>query len=278
MNRIYAACIIIPLFTSCIERRSYYLSPQNANSSPYHAIPMKGDSLKSAIYASTVFTSGYANVQSSDHLFAFQGSVHRSNNFGFFQAYYGANLSLGSYHVSDYYNIYNLGYNYPYFQDTLNHIPNSNNFFGSYGVSAGINIVTTNQHVKKYKHSEWRILGLETSLQNEFGAYSDFRDKLSDTAASIIFRKHFSAYMGLYSEWLWTNKDQFEFGVKMGFGTDLNPGSSYTNYYGPSILPLRCFSIAWHVKKDHFTGFIQTNFGSYATNIQWGLSYRLGKK
>ncbi len=98
-------------------------------------------------------------TQSSDHLFAFQGSVHRSNNFGIFQAYYGANLSLGSYHVSDYYNIYNLGYSYPYYQDTLNHIPNSNNFFGSYGVSAGINIVTTNQHVKKYRHSEWRILG-----------------------------------------------------------------------------------------------------------------------
>ncbi len=150
MNRIYAACIIIPLFTSCIERRTYYLSPQLANSNPYHAIPMKADSLKSAIYASTVFTSGSANDQGADHLFVFQGSVHRSNNFGIFQAYYGANLSLGSYHVSDYYNMYyNQGYGNPYYLDSLNHIPNSNNFFGSYGVSGGINIVSTHQHVNK---------------------------------------------------------------------------------------------------------------------------------
>jgi hypothetical protein len=278
MNRIYAACIIIPLFTSCIERRTYYLSPQNANSNPYHAIPMKADSLKSAMYVSTVFTTGSANDQGADYLFVFQGSVHRSNNFGIFQAYYGANLSLGSYHVSDYYNVYNLGYSYPYFQDTLNHIPNSNNFFGSYGVSGGINIVTTHPHLNKNKHSEWRILGLETSLQKEFGQYADFRDKLPDSTANIIFRKHFSAYMGLYSEWLWTNRDQVEFGFKMGFGTDLSPGSSYTNYFAPSILPLNCFSIAYHVKKDHFTGFIQTNFGTDASNIQFGLSYRLGKK
>jgi hypothetical protein len=239
---------------------------------------MKADSLKSAIYASIVFTTGSANDQGSDYLFVFQGSVHRSNNFGIFQAYYGANLSLGSYHVSDYYNVHNLGYSYPYYQDTLNHIPNSNNFFGSYGVSGGINIVTTHPHLNKNKHSEWRILGLETSLQKEFGQYADFRDKLPDSAADIIFRKHFSAYLGLYSEWLWTNRDQVEFGFKIAFGTDLFPGSDYSNFYSPSILPLHCFSIAYHVKKDHFTGFIQTNFGTSASNIQFGVSYRLGKK
>jgi hypothetical protein len=234
---------------------------------------MKADSMKSAFYMNTTFASGSANDQGADHLFVFQGSLHRSNNFGIFQAYYGANLSLGSYHVSEYYNYY--GYSYPL--DTLNHISNSNNFFGSYGVSGGINIVTTHQHVRKYRHSEWRILGLETSLQKEFGQYADFRDKLPDSAANIIFRKHFSAYMGLYTEWLWTNRDKVEFGFKMAAGMDLNPGSSYSNYYGPSILPLYFFSIAYHVKKDRFTAFIQTNFGTYADNIQFGLSYRLGK-
>lgn len=235
--------------------------------------------MKSAIYVSGIFSTGSANDRAADHLFVFQGSIHRGNNFGIFQAYYGANLSLGSYHVSEYYNQYNNynqgGYSYPF--DSLNHISNSNNFFGSYGVSAGINIVTTHQHVRKYRHSEWRILGLETSLQNEFGEYANFREKLPDTAANIIFRKHFSAYMGLYSEWLWTNRDKVEFGFKMGVGTDLCPGSNYSNYYGPSILPLYFFSIAYHVKKDRFTGFIQTNFGTYATNIQFGISYHLSK-
>src|SRR5271169_3805850 len=114
MIRMYAGCFMISLFSSCVERRGFYLSPQNANSNPYHAIPMKADSLKSAIYVSGIFSSGSANDQGADRLYAFQGSLHRSNNFGIFQAYYGANLSLGSYHVSNYYNYYQGGYGYSY--------------------------------------------------------------------------------------------------------------------------------------------------------------------
>lgn len=197
------------------------------------------------------------------------------------QAYYGANLSLGSYYIENYYNLsynYNLGNGYPYLRDSTNHIPASHKFFGSYGISGGINIVSTHEHVRKYRHSEWRILGVETSLQKEFGTYSNMREKIPDTAANIIFRKQFSAYLGLYTEWLWTNRDKIEFGLKMATGTDLNPGSSYSDYYAASILPLYSFSIAFHVKKNRYTGFIQTNFGTYADNIQFGLSYRLGKK
>ncbi len=242
---------------------------------------MKMDSLKSAFYVNGIFSSGSANDAGADHVTMFQGSAHRSNNIGIFQAYYGANLSLGSYYVEDYYNFnynYNIPNGYLYLRDSSNHIPGAHNFFGSYGISGGINIVATHQHVRKYRHSEWRILGLETSLQREFGTYSNMRSKLPDTAANIIFRKQFSGYLGLYSECLWTNRDNIEFGFKLAAGTDLNPGSNYSNYYAQSILPLYSFSIAFHVKKDRYTGFIQTNFGTYADNIQFGLSYRLGKK
>jgi len=58
----------------CVERQSYYLSPQNANSNPYRAIPMKADSLKSAIYMNGVFSTGSANDRAADHVTAFQGS------------------------------------------------------------------------------------------------------------------------------------------------------------------------------------------------------------
>ena len=111
---------------------------------------MKIDSLKSAIYASGVFSNGPANYQNADNIVAFQGSLHRSNNFGIFQAYYGANLSLGSYHVSEFYMpvFYYGGYSRP---DSMNHIYNSNKFFGSYGVSGGINLAVTRQPVS-YTH------------------------------------------------------------------------------------------------------------------------------
>jgi hypothetical protein len=272
---------MIFLYCSCTpERQGYLLSPLNASSNTYRAIPMKMDSLKSGIYVNGILSTGSANDRAADHVTMFQGSLHRSNNFGIFQAYYGANLSLGSYYIEDYYNFshnYNAGYGYPYLIDSSNHIPGTHKFFGSYGISGGINIVATHQHIRVYRHSEWRILGLETSLQREFGSYSDMRGKLPDTAANIIFRKQFSAYLGLYSEWLWTNRDKIEFGFKLAAGMDLCPGSNYTHYYAPSILPLYSFSVAYHMKKDRFTCFIQTNFGTYADNIQFGISYRLEK-
>jgi hypothetical protein len=260
-----------------IKKIKYVFISESCYSNPYHAIPMKRDSLKSAMFAGASFVHGSANDRGADQVYGFQGSLHRSNNFGNFQAYYGPNLSLRSYQVTDYYNYGRGGYPNPY--DTAIHIPGAGCFFGSYGVSGGINIVTTHQHRREYRHSEWRILGIETSLQKEFGKYSQWRDKLPDSTANIIFRKHYYAYLGLYTEWLWTNRHKTEVGFKIGLGTDLNPGSSYSNnfQYRSYILPLYSFSIAYHVTKARYTGFMQTNFGTYATNFQIGLSYRLGK-
>ncbi|MEJ0080084.1 MAG: hypothetical protein WDM78_03765 [Puia sp.] len=67
---------------------------------------------------------------------------------------------------------------------TIYHIPDKGKFFGSYGVSGGINIVNASG-----KH-EWRALGIEVTIQNEFGNYSDFRKSLPDSAANVIFKKH----------------------------------------------------------------------------------------
>jgi hypothetical protein len=277
MARIFSGCFVFSLFTSCAYRDQYFLSPQNANSNPYHAIPMKADSLDAATFASAVFFSGSANDAAADHISGFQGNLHRSNQFSVFQAYYGANLTLGAYHISDYYH-HAGGYMNTGTFDSVIHVLGSGNFFGSYGVSGGINLVVTHQHIKLYRHAEWRILGIETSLQNEFGQYANRRDKIPDSLANIIYRRHFSSYLGLYTEWMWTNKHKTEVGFKLALGEDLNPGSSYTSYYAKSILPLYCFSITYHVTKERFTGFIQLNLGTYATNFQTGLSYRLGKK
>ncbi len=76
----------------------------------------------------------------ADHVFFFQGGAHRSHNFGIFQAYYGASLTMGSYRVGEFYKPFrdNPGnLLYPYKFDSLNPTPASNNFFGSYGFSGG---------------------------------------------------------------------------------------------------------------------------------------------
>lgn len=275
--------LFVTCFSSCLyERHGYYLSPQNSNSHPYQPIPMKADSLKSAIYANAVFATGTANDYGTDWINVFMMGLHRSHNFGDFQAYYGANLSLGSYHLADYYNshyVYSGGLFGTYIPgDSLYHIPGSAKFFGGYGVSGGINFVTTSHHEKYGKHAEWRVLGVETSLQNEFGEYKDFRKNLPDSAANIIFRNHFTAYLGFYTEWLWTNRSLMEFGFKIVGGWLLNSPGNYSNWNNSNyIFPVTYFSPSFHVTKDHYTGFIQFNFGTYADNFQFGFTYHLGK-
>ncbi len=55
------------VFIGCTpERQGYLLSPQNNTSLPYHAIPMKEDSIHGATYLSGVFTLGSANARLAD--------------------------------------------------------------------------------------------------------------------------------------------------------------------------------------------------------------------
>ena len=275
--------IFLTLLNSCIpERRAYFLAPQNAAANSYHSIPMKSDSLRSTIYVNGVFRNGSSNDRQSDHVWSLEGSMHRSHNFDMFQAYYGANLTLGSYNISDYYRStyqYGGGYFGTYYPvDTPYHIPASNKFFGAYGVFGGINLVFSHVHEKYHRHSEWRALGLETSLQNEFGDYNRFRKNLSDTGANINFRNSFSAYLGLYTEWVWTTRNKTEAGVKLTWGLCINPENNYYKYLESPITPLLNFSVSYHITKNHYTGFVQINLGTYADNIQFGLTYRLTKK
>src|SRR4030095_6306622 len=93
-----SAFFIVLLFSSClVHRRGMYLSPLDSQSNPYHTIPLKSDSLKSAVYGSLVYTTGTANDQGRDWVNAGQASIFRSHNLGNFQAYYGGNITLGSY-------------------------------------------------------------------------------------------------------------------------------------------------------------------------------------
>jgi hypothetical protein len=285
-KKIVAGVLVIFLFQSCvITSQSYYLSPQNANSNPYHTIPLLSDSIKGATYGSFVFTTGSANYQGSDYLSTFQASIYRSNNFGRVQAYYGANFTLGVYHIGEFYNI-KYRYDPTIFGpisdpvDTIYHIPATRSTFGSYGVSGGIN------YVIPFSKGEWRAIGVETSMQNEFGNYSAFRNGLPDTAATIVFKQRFTGTIAVFTDLLWRDHHRNEWGFKFALGEMINPQSNYTInqtvvYPATSttnIFPLSYFSTAFHMSNGPYAGFIQLNLGTYATSFQVGASYRLGKK
>jgi hypothetical protein len=286
----FNAVMMICLFSGCIEaRQGYYLSPANANSNPYHPIPLKSDSVRNAIYTNLVYTIGSANDQGFDQVSVIQAGAHRSQNFGCFQAYYGVNLSLGSYNIAGYYNAHyheesGLFGGYPVPDDTIYHIHDKGEFFGTYGVSGGVNVVIKARDGR----GEWRALGYETSVQNEFGNYAEFRKKLPDSAANIIFKNTLSATIGLYTDFIWKTPRGMVGGFKFAGGLMINPATNYIRKPTDDFInggsrsndffPITYFSSTFHMSKGHYTGFIQLNFGTYADSFQSGLSYRLGKK
>jgi hypothetical protein len=259
------------LLSSCmVHRQGMYLSPTNSLVNTYHTIPHQSDSLKSAIYASLVFSTGTANDSGYDRIMAGQASFYRSHNLGKCQAYYGANLTLGGYSLADFYNSH-----YYYYSgspiDTFYHIPANKYFFGSYGLSAGFNGVAT------HHRGEWRYLGVEAAIQKEFGNYYPFRKSLPDSAANIIFRNNLTGIIGLYTDALWSYRDGNQFGIKFSVYRLLNAETEYTSQNAYNIFPVIFFSLTLHGTGKRFTGFIQFNAGTKASSFQIGTSYRISR-
>ena len=252
-----------------------YLSPLDSQTNPYHTIPFRSDSLKSAVYASILYSAGTANDQGKDWVHAGQLNIYRSHNLGIVQAYYGASVSIGNYFVSNFYNSHykreGLFALYDTPIDTFYHIPANKYFFGSYGLSAGINGVVTRGN------KEWRYLGVEMTIQKEFGNYYPFRKNLVDSAANVVFRNNLTGTFGIYTDALWSNRNHVQFGFKFALNTMINSRNDYTVQNSYSIFPLTYFSITYHVGVKQFTGFMQSNFGTKATSFQIGTTFRLAK-
>ncbi len=274
----------LPLFFIClllsgclVHRQGMYLSPMDSQSLPYHTIPLRSDSIKSAWYGSMVFSTGTANDQGKDWVRAGQANIYRSHNLGKTQAYYGANITMGTYGVLDFYNSHYTpgqpgligGGDQPI--DSFYHIPANQYFFGTYGVSAGFN------GLKTLRNMEWRFLGFECSLQKEFGDYYRFRESLPDTAANIIFKNNFTGTIGIYTESLWHNRWNTQYGLKFSLSMLLNPQGNYTKEDTYSIYPVSYFSTTFHVTTKRSTGFMQFNFGTKASSFQIGMSYMIAR-
>lgn len=263
--------IAIPALTGCY-RQVYFLSPLNANTNFYHAIPLRSDTIKSATYLSGTVSIGGANDYYEDQVFSFNGYFHRSHAFNSIQAYYGANFSLGSYNVgqSYYYNPYTTPLvNYDY----------GRKFFGSVGVSGGMNLV-----IPMGSRHEWRVIGIETTLQKEYGSYLSFRKSLPDSAATAITRNNLFISGGLTTEFVFKIRRRGTIGYKLAIGSSFQKTPKFYYYYGnngdhyyQSVSPFY-ISNTLQITRNKVTGFIQINGGEYAANFQTGISYKLGGK
>lgn len=275
MRKIIPFVLLVTILTGC-RQYAFYQSPLHANTSSYKATPLRSDSIAAATYASLNFMVGGANHRWHDNTWSFNGALHRSHNFGIFQAYYGANAALGVYDVRPYQladtlNTLNAPRNrFRAFDDSAINSRSGNKFFGAWGLVGSINVV-----VPFGRSSEWRALGTELSWNHEFGKYLDFRKNLPAGTANIVDRKSNYFTISIFTEVVGRLDDDKALGYKMawvGSPERLRGESGYLEDVTPAY-----FSQTLHLRIHRATMYAQVNLGTYAANLQTGFSLRLGK-
>jgi hypothetical protein len=268
------ACL--PLLTGCVVRQAYFVSPFNGNNLEYHPIPKAGGSIHTALYSSLTYSNGSANDYGTDYLWSLHTSIHASHQYGKVQFHYGMGLTLGRYtmgrwRVDTGYRGYSLIPNTALPTAVQLNGYSGEHSFGGYGFQGGVNGVTA------FRGGEWRYLGIETSVTQEYGNYLAVRKQMPDSIATLINRSPVFATLGVTTEIVGHDR-QGEFGFKWALGWAL--GHSYSN---PQIednasgesLHYMYFNFTFHYTYRQFTGYLQLNDATKARLIYLGINYRL---
>jgi hypothetical protein len=250
---------IIVCLVGCIEP-AYFISPLNSTSQTYHTIPLRSDSIKSATYVNGIITLGGANQNGRDNIYSFNGNISQSHNIGHLQAWYGIGVTAGNYLIQKY-------------SETDIVIPPTDNFFCAVGLNGGVNVVVPFGN----RGSEWRVIGIETSVQNEFGDYLKLRKSLIDsTTYSLVEANNWTTTLGGYSEVIWKLKEDEQLGYKISCGSSLQNGN---NFYGTTVHAEPVYFLnTLHVTRKNVTAFGQISLGTYAASFQFGINYNICKK
>jgi hypothetical protein len=256
------------IYTSCSVSHTYLQSPLDVTANTYNVVPMRSDSIKSAVYANGNFLAGTSNYQGRDGIIGFQGNVYRSHSLGIVNAYYGTGLLLGNYHVGDYYYTKPRSQNY----DTAYHFQKSTQSFGGYGLNGGMSVALPFPNRK----GEWRI-GFETALYREFGHYLNYRKSFenADTVIDILATGNTTKTIGLTMEFIWKKKHGTIFSYKTALDWSFVNPNNFTGDESENV-PF-CFSNTLEVTRNNFTGFTRFSIGDHATSLQLGIAFRVQK-
>jgi len=226
---------------------------------------MVSDSTHQAVYASGGISIGAANQTLRDVVFSSQLSIHQAHTYSHFQFFYGATAIAGNYHIAEDYNAYNYYGSYP-----GTSIHRGNRFFAGLGAFAGADIV-----IPFRTGSEWRVIGVETNFQREFGDYQQFRSELPDSAAEAITRSRNFQTIGITTNVIKKfRRSGNSFGYKFGVYVGTQRTRLTYDYYNSYIVPVY-ISNTLHLTRQRVTGFAQINAGTYALNFQTGINVRL---
>ncbi|WP_162915622.1 hypothetical protein [Paraflavitalea soli] len=272
MRKILPFTLFILLLTSC-TRYAIYQSPLHINTNQYRPTPMHQEGTPAATYAGFHFAAGGANHRWHDPTYSFAGTLHRSHNFGNFQASYGTNLILGNYSVRG----FNIMDSIPFSDRAAFDIAGinsraGNKFFGAWGFTGSINVRTD---VGK---GEWRVLGTELTWNNEFGEYQSYRRKLPPGMATMVDRHRNYFTYGFFTEILGPVGAGQTLGYKVawiaaahqvhderGIGQDFGRENYHPGYLSQTL----------HFTFGTTTLYGAFSLGSYAFDCKVGASLRL---
>lgn len=257
--------LIMISLTGCI-RNAYFLSPLNGNNHPYRTLPMVSDSLHHSTYFHSSFSAGGANDDASDGVVSFQSSVYQAHTFQNVQFYYGVTGTLGNYHINS-----NSFYEGPGINNTVLKGMAGDKFFAGAGGIAGLDFV-----VPFESGGEWRVFGVETSIQKEFGEYLSFRNKVPDSTVNGIDRKNVYATLAFGTNIIKKfRRSGNTFGYKLAYVTSTRSIHETDGQYKLGTFRPGFLSNTFHLTKKRVTGFAQFNVGNYVANLQFGMNYRL---
>ncbi len=265
--RTLAGLLLLSMFSlsACVSS-TFFHSPLQGNTAVYRTMPVASDSMKSAVYASAAISLGGMNELWREGVYKFQAGLHRSHVLGNFRLNYGASGAIGFYNLKSY---FDANGNYV----GIGQSPDAK-FFGAWGVYGGASAARP-----LGRRGEWRYIGIEGSLFNEWGDYADFRQHLSDSAAQEIDRKKYLGSVGINTELVFKGRSQNKFGIKIAAGSFLRrlqylqQGGNLYNYRSHDDLIY--FSNTYHFTIRKATTWFQINLATHAAHFQFGMNYRL---
>ena len=271
-------------------QQAFYVNPFNGASDGYHALPMHTDTVKTAAYVRVSGFAGSANDLQTDHFGGANASFYVAHHGDCWQAYYGIDGTLGGYNLGtwrqqerDNYDmvllnpiaiffLQNNSYLAPAKADQLNTY-HGGYTYGGLGFSGGWNAVVP------MGQGEWRFIGIETALHQEFGQYRRLRQNMPDSIAGYINRNPFYGTLGLTTEFVFRTKTG-DFGFRLAGGSILGSGYHTTGVYDSSMTqPLHYNgygSFSAHFTTGRYTVYYQATSASKASSSQLGFIYRFG--
>lgn len=273
--RLTGILLAVLLLTGCV-RQNYYLSPFQSNSNTYHVMPLKSDHVSSASYLHGGIAIGGANDYRDD-VFTFTSEYYRAHSFGVFEAYYGANFSLGYYNVQNYFNSPIGSLRDSFVVKTINDMTGEK-LFGGYGAKGGIALVVPYTQ----RGGEWRILGFEINMQNEFGQYLKFRRHLPDSVAQANTNASFFPTFAFSTEAVARLRHSaLSYKISIG-GCFRNGNINYKpnpNHFGQTLDGPGFFSQTINYTRDRgWSIYYQGTFASHAAFFQLGFIKQLKSK